>query len=298
MLGQQLVNGIVMGGVYALFALGFTIIFGIHRILNLAHGAVFMVGAFIALYTVRAGWHILPAMLLGMIGAGLLSVFIEMTAFRPLRKLKLLDAEFGAMITSIGASLVIMAIAQYISATQVMRFPFGTIESGRFQGFGLRLTYLQLSILVCVGILLLGLMYYLYKTNYGRQVRALSSNPKAAQLLGVNPNFIFFQTFFASGMLAGAAGVMIGLSFNSIHFGMGEPYLLRAFVAIVLGGLGSIPGALVGSLALGITQALSQGYFTPQLSDLIIYGLLFVALVLRPNGIFGKHEAEGITRRI
>jgi branched-chain amino acid transport system permease protein len=298
MLGQQLLNGVVVGGVYALFALGFTLIFGIHRIMNLAHGAVFMAGAFAALYLVGAGVPLIIAFFVAAIFAGLLSVVVEVTAFRPLRKLSVLDAEFGSMITSIGAGLFIMSIAQRISQTRVERFPFGTMPIVSIEFLGLRVTVLQLVMLGISVLLVLALTWYLYRTAYGRQVRAIAGNQKTAQLLGVNPNFIFFQTFFISGALAAAAGVLIGLAFNSIHFMMGEPYLLRAFVVIVLGGLGSIPGALVGGLVFGMMHTLATAYMPGLLVDAIIYSLLFVILLIRPNGMFGKGAPEGIGSRI
>ena len=298
MLAQQILNGIVVGGVYALFALGFTLIFGIHRILNLAHGAVFMAGAFVALYTVQAGLPLWAAFFVAAFAAGLMSVIVEVTAFRALRRLSVMDAEFGAMITSIGASLFIMSAFQRISQTRVVRFPFGTVPIESVQLFGLRVTILQLVMLACSVLLVLALTWYLYRTRWGRQVRAIAGNQKTAQLLGINPDFIFFQTFFISGGLAAAAGILIGLAFNSIHFMMGEPYLLRAFVVIVLGGLGSVPGALVGGLLFGMMHTLSTAYLPGLLVDGMIYSLLFVILLVRPNGLFGKGAPEGVGSRI
>jgi branched-chain amino acid transport system permease protein len=298
MLPQQILNGIVVGGVYALFALGFTLIFGIHRILNLAHGAVFMAGAFIALYSVQAGVPLWASFFIAAFAAGLMSVIVEVTAFRPLRKLSLMDAEFGSMITSIGAGLFIMSAFQRISQTRVVRFPFGTVPIESVQLMGLRVTILQLVMLACSVLLVLALTWYLYRTKWGRQVRAIAGNQKTAQLLGINPDFIFFQTFFISGALAAAAGILIGLAFNSIHFMMGEPYLLRAFVVIVLGGLGSVPGALVGGLLFGMMHTLATAYLPGLLVDVMIYSLLFVILLVRPNGLFGKGAPEGVGSRI
>jgi branched-chain amino acid transport system permease protein len=298
MIAQQVLNGLVMGGVYALFALGFTLIFGIHRIMNLSHGAIFMAGAFMALYPVRAGMPLWLALPIAMVGSGLLSVLIEIGAFRPLRKLAPIDAEFGSMVSSIGAGLFVTSAAQRISQTQVMRFPFGTVPIGSAQALGLRVSDLQLLMLGSAFALVILLGLYLYHTPNGRQVRAIAGNQKTAQLLGVNPDAIFFQTFFLSGALAGAAGVLVGLAFNSIHFLMGEPFLLRGFVAIVLGGLGSIPGALVGGLLLGVVQTLTTAYLPPLLTDAVIFSLLFVILWLRPNGLFGHGAPEGSTHRV
>ena len=298
MIAQQILNGLVLGGVYALFALGFTLIFGIHRIMNMAHGAVFMAGAFIGLYTVRAGLPLWAALPVAMIGAGLTSIIIEVIAFKPLRKLALADAELASIISSIGAGLIIMSLAQYVSKTETMRFPFGTVSPDAIVMLGMRVTMLQL-LMLGMALAMVGLLaFYLYRTPQGRQIRAVAGNYRAAQLLGVNPNVIFYQTFFLCGALAGVAGVLVGLAFNAIQFMMGEPFMLKAFVAIILGGLGSVPGALVGGLVLGLLQALSAAYLDPLLVDAVIFSMLFVILLIRPDGLFGKSSPEGVTKRI
>ena len=298
MIAQQTLNGLVLGGVYALFALGFTLIFGIHRIMNMAHGAVFMAGAFIGLYTVRLGLPIWLALPVAMAGAGLISILVEVIAFKPLRKLALADAELASIISSIGAGLIILSIGQYVSKTETMRFPFGTVSADAIQVIGLRVTMLQLLMLGVAMAMVALLAYYLYRTPQGRQIRAVAGNYRAAQLLGVNPNAIFYQTFFLSGALAGAAGVMVGLAFNAVQFLMGEPFLLKAFVAIILGGLGSVPGALVGGLVLGLLQSLSSAYLHALLVDAVIFMLLFVILMVRPDGLFVQGTTESSTKRV
>jgi branched-chain amino acid transport system permease protein len=298
MIAQQVLNGLVLGGVYALFALGFTLIFGIHRIMNMAHGAVFMSGAFIGLYTVRLGLPLWVALPVAMVGAGFVSILIEVVAFKPLRKLALADAELASIISSIGAGLIILSIGQYVSKTETMRFPFGTVPIDAVVVFGLRVTALQLLMLGVAVVSVALLALYLYRTPQGRQVRAVAGNYRAAQLLGVNPNAIFYQTFFVSGALAGAAGVMVGLAFNAIQFLMGEPFLLKAFVAIILGGLGSVPGALVGGLVLGLLQSLSVAYLPALLVDAVIFLLLFVILMVRPDGLFAQSTMESPTKRV
>jgi len=298
MIAQQVLNGLVLGGVYALFALGFTLIFGIHRIMNMAHGAVFMSGAFIGLFTVQAGLPIWAALPVAMVGAGLVSIFIEVIAFKPLRKLALADAELASIISSIGAGLIVLSLGQYVSKTQTLRFPFGTVPVDAIQVLGLRVTMLQLLMLGVALVLVVLLAYYLYRTPQGRQVRAVAGNYRTAQLLGVNPNAIFYQTFFVSGALAGAAGVMVGLAFNSVQFLMGEPFLLKAFVAIILGGMGSIPGALVGAMVLGLFQTLSAAYLPALLVDAVIFLLLFIILMVRPDGLFVQTVTESPTQRV
>ncbi len=289
MLAQQILNGLVMGGVYALFALGFTLVFGIHHLMNLAHGAVFMTGAFVALYGVMAGFPLWLAFVLAVVCCGFLSVLIEITAFRRLRRSG--EAEFGAIISTLGADLIIFTLAQKVSASEVLRFPFDTFPVRIFEIAGLRVSLLQMFMAVCAFALMLVLTYYLYRTPLGTRVRSVSGNERAAVLSGVNPNVVYFQTFFLSGALAGASGVLIGLAFNSIQFGMGEPFLLRGFVVIVLGGMGSIPGAMVAGLLFGLIQTLTSAYLPSGLTDAIIFSMLFLILLVRPYGLFGKETA-------
>jgi len=286
MLAQQLLNGVVVGSVYALFALGFTLVFGINHVLNLAHGAVFTVGAFAALYAVTLLDLPLPlAALAAVVVGGLASVLLDLVCFRPLRRR---DApEFAAIVSSIGGGLILTSAAQQISQTQVMRFPFGTFPVVIWRVLGLRIQLLQLVIIGSVAVIVLGLLLYLYRTEFGRQIRAVAINGRTAQLLGINPAFVFAQVFFIAGALAGAAGVLIGLAFNSVHYVMGEPLLLRAFVVVVLGGMGSIIGAVVAGLLLGVVQSLSVAYVSSGLSDALIFCLLFAVLAVRPTGLFG-----------
>src|SRR6185369_4938710 len=290
MLAQQLFNGLVLGAVYALFALGFNLVFGVHKIMNLAHGAVFMIGAFAGLYGVLGGLPLWLAVLVAALCTGLLSVTIDALAFRPLRTSS--EAEFAVLITSIGVDMILVNLALRVSEAHTMRFPFGVVPVEPLLVFGLRITPLQLvtlgAALLCGALL----AWYLYRTSFGRQVRAVSSNERAAMLLGVEPRAVYFQTFFISGALAGIAGVLIGLAFNSISFSMGEPYLLRGFVVLIVGGLGSLPGAAVAGLALGILQTLTVAYFPSGLTDLIVYSVLFLMLLVRPNGLFGGAIAD------
>jgi branched-chain amino acid transport system permease protein len=297
MLTQQLLNGIVVGSVYGLFALGFTLIFGINHIMNLAHGSVFMWGAFAGLYAVTQFAAPFPvAVLAGALGGGLVSVLLDWVAFRPLRHR---DApEFSAIVSSIGANLILLSVAQKLTSTRVMRFPFGTFPIVAFNFHGLRIQLLQLLIVAIVILVVIGLLLYLYRTSFGRQIRSVAFSEHTSRLLGINPTAINFQVFFISGALAGVAGVLIGIVFNSVHFMMGEPLLLRAFVVIVLGGLGSIPGALVAGLLIGVVQTLTVAYLSAGLADALVFSTLFVVLLVRPTGLFGGASAVArVTRR-
>jgi branched-chain amino acid transport system permease protein len=259
--------------------------------LNLAHGAVFMWGAFVGLYAVT--WLHAPfaiALVGAALVAGLLSVGLDWIAFRPLRKRG--APEFSAIISSIGAGLILMNIAQRASQTRVMRYPFGTFPIEVYSAFGLRVTLLQLTIVGSVAVIVTLLFLYLFYTSFGRQIRAVAIDERTASLLGINPQCVYFQTFFISGALAGAAGVLIGIAFNSVHFLMGEPYMLRAFVVIVLGGLGSVAGAVIAGLLLGLIQTMTIAYISTDLSDAVIFSLLFLILLVRPTGFFGTLRRE------
>jgi branched-chain amino acid transport system permease protein len=295
MLAQQLLNGLVVSGVYALFSLGFTLVFGIQRILNLAHGAVFMTGAMVAYYTVEGGGPLWLGFALAIIASGCLSVLVEITCFRRLRKTG--DEEFGGVVSSIGAGLVITTIAQQISSTQILRFPFETFPVVIFRFWDLRVSMLQLFMAGAALFMVLILGYLFYKTAFGRRVRAVTDNERAATLMGINPNRVYMQTYFMAGALAGAAGVLVGLAFNSISFVMGEPYMMFGFAIIILGGLGSIPGALLASVVFGMVQTLTIAYLPSGLTDTIIFAALFLILLVRPNGLLGREDAGNLGGR-
>lgn len=291
MLAQQLLNGLVVGAVYALFALGFTLIFGVHRILNFAHGAMFMWGAFIGYFAVtKLGLPLAAAFIVAIIGSGLLSVLTDLLVFRPLRRRN--GDEFGTIVASLGANLVLMHLAQQASNAQTFRYPFGIFPIVFYQIAGLRISLQQIVILLAVAALVIALVLYLFRTNVGTDARAVAVDEQTAMLLGVNPNRVYFNTFFIAGALAGAAGVILGIAFNSVSYVMGEPMMLQAFVVVVLGGLGSIGGALIAGILLGLVQTITTVYISSALSDAVVFGLLFAVLLVRPTGIFGGLHTE------
>jgi branched-chain amino acid transport system permease protein len=294
MLTQQILNGIVTGSVYALFALGFTLVFRVHRLLNLAHGGIFMVGAVVGYYAVLYDIPIWLAAVVGALSAGLASAIVQLLALQRLRRQPHNVVEFAALVTTLGVNLILVSAAQKISDSQTVRFPFGTFPIKFFDIAGLRISLLQIVMLTTVSILLSLLWHYIYHTKSGRQMRAVASNEKASHLLGINSNVVYFQTCFISGLLAGIAGILVALSFNSIDAHMGEPYMLRAFVIIVLGGLGSIPGCVVAALFFGIVQTLSISYLPPGAPNIVLYSLLFIVLLVRPSGLLGN-EASMMT---
>jgi branched-chain amino acid transport system permease protein len=290
-LTQQLLNGVVVGAVYALFSLGLTLVFGMHRILNLAHGAVFMWGALIGYFAVTAaGLALLPAFILAILGGAVVSVLLDLLVFRPLRRRE--GDEFGTIIVSIGANLVLMDLAQKATNAQTLRFPFGIFPIHFYHLLGLRVSLQQIVIVAAVALLVVALVLYLFRTNLGTDARAVAIDERTAMLLGVNPHAVYFSTFAIAGALAGAAGVILGIAFNSVSYVMGEPVMLQAFVVIVLGGLGSVPGALLAGVLLGVIQTLTTVYISSELSDAVVFGLLFIVLLVRPSGFFAGLHTE------
>jgi branched-chain amino acid transport system permease protein len=287
---QQLFNGLVVGSAYAVFALGFTLLFGVNHILNMAYGSVFMWGAFAGLYVVTAFQvPFAVAMIAGMLAGGLLSIALDLVAFRPLRRRQ--AADFATILTSIGANLVLLSVAQKVSNTTVMRFPFDLFPIVVFRVAGLRIQLLQIVMVGTAVLMVLGLVFALYRTGLGRRIRSVAYSEGTSRLLGINAEWVNAQVFFISGALAGLAGVLIGVAFNSVQYLMGEPLLMQAFVIIILGGLGSIPGALVGALVIGVVQSLAYAYVSSGAADAISFGILFCIILVRPTGLFGQASA-------
>jgi branched-chain amino acid transport system permease protein len=290
MLTQQLFNGLVVGSVYAVFALGFTLLFGVNHILNMAFGSVFMWGAFAGLYAITAfDAPFAVALLAGMLAGGVLSVLLDLVAFLPLRRRQ--AADFATIMSSLGANLVLLTLAQKVSNTQVMRFPFDTFPIVIFEVLGLRIQLLQLAFMGVCLLMVAGLVFVLSRTGFGRRIRSVAYSEGTSRLLGINPGLVNAQVFFISGAFAGLAGVLIGVAFNSVHFMMGEPFLMRAFVVIILGGLGSIPGALIAGLVIGVVQTLAYAYISSTAADAITFAVLFVIILIRPTGLFGQASA-------
>jgi len=261
------------------------------RILNLAHGAIFTWGAFFGLYAITGLGLPLPlAILVAMAGGGLLSIVLDAVAFRPLRRRN--APEFSGLISSIGAAMVLTSIAQQISHTRVLRYPFGTFPIHIFQFFGLRITLLQAIIVVSLVICVVALHLYLNATSFGRQIRAVAASETTSEILGVNPVAIYLQTFFLAGALAAVAGLLIGNAYNSVQYSMGQPYLLIAFVVVVIGGLGSIGGAVLAGLLLGLTHSIAQTYLSADFADATVFALTFVTLLVRPSGLFGDVTSD------
>jgi len=284
MLAQQLVNGLTLGSTYALVALGFTLVFGILGMINFAHGEIFMLGAYMALLLVTMGklgifWSLLGAML----GTAVLGMLIERISFRPLRKVSIL----APLISTIGLSIFLRSLAQIIFGAESTRFPV-TIKTAFYQLGPFQVSLLQIVILA-VSFGLMGIFQvFIKKTKIGKAMRATSESLYTAGLLGISVNRIIFLSFGVASALGGVAGVLLGLNFNAISPLMGKMVGLKGLTIIVLGGMGNITGAMVGGLFLGFVEVLSVGYLTSSYRDAVAFALMFLVLLIRPTGLFGR----------
>ncbi len=291
MFWQQVVNGIWLGSVYSLFALGYTLVFSVLGILNLAYPSLYMWGAFAGLVAVNDFnlpiWMALPiAMLVG----GLLGIALDQLAFKPLRARN--APELAAIISSIGASIVLVNVAQGIFQAQVNRFPFDAFPIQVYTIGPVTITLLQVTILgISLGIMLL-LRWLIMGTRQGQAMRAVAFNPAAAARLGIPVERVIIQTSFIAGALAGAAGVLLGLAFNSISPFMGDPMNLKGLTAIILGGLGNIEGAVLGGFVLSFSEVMSVAYLSSDLRDGIAFVLLILILLFKPNGLLGRSSVK------
>ena len=291
---QQLVNGISLGSIYALIALGYTMVYGVLRLINFAHGDVYMVGAYVGYYLSRklkgaepSLFGALVVMLGAMLVCALLGVIIERFAYRPVRR----AARLTLLITAIGVSLFIENGAQLLFGPDPKFFPSLAPRADFLVG-GVRLTSEQLTVIALSFLLMVLLRLFILKTRTGKAMRAVSFNLDAAKLMGISTDRIIAITFGLGSALAAAAGVLIGMQIPKIDPLMGINYGLKAFVAAVLGGIGNVPGAVLGGLLIGTSEVMVVGYLSSTYRDAIAFGILILVLLLRPQGILGSAQKE------
>ncbi|HEY3646502.1 MAG TPA: branched-chain amino acid ABC transporter permease [Streptosporangiaceae bacterium] len=300
---QELVNGVTTGALYALIALGFSMVYGVLKLLNFAHGDLYMVGAYIGFFVIQwfgGAQHLsiaVPLLLVIMfvLAAGLvggLGVAIERFAYRPLR-----DApRIAPLITAIGVSFFLESSALLLFGAQYRVYntaDFISLSSG-IQIGSVTIDSVQILVLVLGVVLMAGLQLLVNRTRLGRQMRAVAADREAAEMLGINVNFVITATFFLGSALAGVAGIMGGLLFNQVTSTIGFIAGLKAFTAAVVGGIGSIPGAMLGGLVIGVAESFVTGYISSTYSNLIVFGILIVVMLIRPSGLLGRAQLQKV----
>lgn len=293
---QQLVNGLSLGSIYALIALGYTMVYGVLRLINFAHGDVYMVGAYVGYYLsrrLRGDEPSIASALLVMLGAmlacALLGVLIERLAYRPVRR----EARLTLLIMAIGVSLFIENVAQLVFGPDPKFFP-SLAPRTDFMVASVRLTSEQITVIAVSVLLMVLLRFFILKTRTGKAMRAVSFSLDASRLMGISTDRIIAITFALGSALAAAAGVLIGMQIPKIDPLMGILYGLKAFVAAVLGGIGSIPGAVLGGLLIGISEVMTVGYLSSTYRDAIAFAILILVLILRPQGLLGRVRKEKV----
>jgi branched-chain amino acid transport system permease protein len=293
---QQLVNGLSLGSIYALIALGYTMVYGILRLINFAHGDVYMVGAYMGYYASArfrgsepSYPRALAIMVFSMVVCALLGVVIERFAYRPVRR----AAKMTSLITAIGVSLLLENGGQLLFGADPKFFP-SNAPHREFNVGGVRVTSEQLTVFVVSIVLTIFLLSFIQKTRTGKAMRAVSFNLDAAKLMGISTDKIIAITFALGSAFAAAAGVLVAMAIPKIDPLMGIMSGLKAFVAAVLGGIGNVPGALIGGLIIGIAEVFTVGYLSPTYRDAIAFAILIGILLFRPQGILGRVEKEKV----
>lgn len=287
MLAQQLVNGVLLGSTYALFALGFTLMFGVMKVVNLTYGFTFSLGAFTALFLTRQwGWPIIAALPAAAVVTGAVAVLLDGLLLTRLRRIN--APELSSLMVTLGAVLALYAAMTALLGPDIRRLPPSVLGGEALVIAGLRITQAQILVLLATAVLVGGLLALMRLTPIGLALRAMAEKPDAAELMGINTGKLAALVSFICGALAGAGGVLIGLNFNAIQPYMGEAMMLRGFVVIIVGGLGDIRGALIAGLLLGVVEVLTAGYIDSGLKEAVAFAILVAVLWTRPAGLFGR----------
>jgi len=295
---QHLINGTSLGSIYALIALGYTMVYGILQLINFAHSDVYMVGAFVAYYTAgllglqnHPGIGSLVLLLLAaMAGCSLLGLAIERFAYRPLRK----APKLNILITAIGVSLLLQYSGQVIFGADPKVFPQVIQDSVLFEMAGVQFKSLDITVLLVTILMMAALNFLIFKTKIGKAMRAVSTNMSVAAMLGVNTDRVISFTFIVGSSLAGVGSVLVGIKYPKIEPLMGMMIGLKAFVAAVLGGIGNVPGAVLGGVLMGLSEEMVVGYLSSTYRDALAFGILIVILIFKPAGLLGKSGVEKV----
>lgn len=288
---QQLMNGLSLGAIYALIALGYTMVYGIIMLINFAHGDIMMVGAYVGFFSISMlGSNIWVAMLFAMVACAVLGIIIEKVAYKPLRN----STRIAALITAIGVSLFLEYITIFLLGANQRVYPSDVFIAKNYEIMGLLISNKDIFIFVSAVLLMIVLQFFIKKTKTGKAMRAVSLDKEAAMLMGINVDKIISITFAIGSSLAAAAGVMVGMYYNTVNPLMGIIPGLKAFVAAVLGGIGIIPGAMVGGFLMGILETMVSGYGSSLYRDAVAFGVLILILLFKPTGLFGKNSGEKV----
>ncbi len=288
---QQLINGLSLGAIYALIALGYTMVYGIIMLINFAHGDIMMVGAYVGFFSIAVlGSNIITALLFAMLSCAVLGVIIEKVAYKPLRN----STRIAALITAIGVSFLLEYVTIFFLTPQQRVFSESAFPLYNYEIAGLVISNKDIFIFVLAIVLMIILQYIIKRTKTGKAMRAVSLDQEAAILMGISVDKTISITFAIGSALAAAAGVMIGLYYNTINPLMGIIPGLKAFVAAVLGGIGIIPGAMVGGFLMGILETMVSGYGSSLYRDAVAFGVLILILLIKPTGLFGKNTGEKV----
>jgi branched-chain amino acid transport system permease protein len=295
---QLLWNGLFVGSFYALVALGYSIVYGIIKLLNFAHGDIYMLGAFtgFAVLTLGGGLvsslgflALLVVLVVAMLATGVFGLVLEQVAYRPLRN----APRLSVLITAVGASFAIEYGMRLVAGPNPQVYPV-RLGGQAVEVLGARLTLQQVGLVLIAVVLMAGLQWLVMGTSTGRAMRAISMDPKASLYMGINVNKVISRTFFLGSALAGAAGVMAGAYYGKIDFLMGFIIGLKAFTAAVIGGIGNIKGAMLGGLALGMLESFGTAWLGGQWRDVFAFGFLILFLTVRPTGILGERVTERV----
>ncbi|MEI3478107.1 MAG: branched-chain amino acid ABC transporter permease [Bilophila sp.] len=290
-------NGLAVGGIYALVALGYTMVYGVLKLINFAHGDLFTIGAYLGLTLLLSGGlsgSLNPVLAVGLVVIivfGLVALFgvvLERVAYRPLRKANRL----AAVVSALGASIVFQNAVMLIYGARVYVYPENLIPSLVFNIFGLNVPVMRIIVIVSSLMLMLALYTFINRTRMGTAIRAVAIDQGAARLMGINVDRVISLVFLIGAGLGGVAGVMVGVYYGQIDFMMGWSYGLKAFTAAILGGIGNIPGAMIGGLLLGVIEALGASYLAMAWKDAIAFLVLILILIIRPTGLLGERVAD------
>ena len=277
---QQLINGLAVGGIYALVALGYTMVYGVLKLINFAHGDIFTIGAYLGMTLLASG--VLSGNLAPVLAVGLVVVIVFG-----------LVALLGvAVVSALGASIVLQNAVMLIYGARVYVYPENLIPALTFNIFGLNVPVMRIIVIVSSLVLMLALYAFINRTRMGTAIRAVAIDQGAARLMGINVDRVISLVFFIGAGLGGVAGVMVGVYYGQIDFMMGWSYGLKAFTAAILGGIGNIPGAMLGGLLLGVIEALGASYLAMAWKDAIAFLVLILILIIRPTGLLGERVAD------